>query len=468
MVDEVVIDLSTEPASLAPAQIYEPNGWSVAHAIFDAPFEYDDDGTLVMVAAETLQWLDDLTMEIKLRDGIRFHDGSPLTSASLVASHANLIDPETGSSISGNFGTITAIEAVDDLTARISLVAPSPWLPAQIAVWMPCLHPETGSASDLSTAPIGTGPYRFEEWIRGERIVLSANPDYATPNKGTPIAKRVVYRFVSEASTRVADLQSGTAQIIRSVPPDQIGEVEDAGAQVLQVPQSSIAFVRIATDVAPFDDVRVRQAINHAVDVDAIRDALLAGSGQRLPNVFVPGGLGYSDSLAPYSYDPDKARSLLQDAGITSLDTTIAVTNSERKDLVEAIAAYLGEVGISATVEQQEIAVFNAGWTDPAAAPLRFATWRPMFDPFNLLYLVFSAGGFLSRHSNTTLQALIDAAAVETDPATRQSLYEQLGRAMFEEPAALYLWNQTALYGVAAGLNWSPRPDDAIVATTDS
>ncbi len=465
VLDEIVIDLSTEPASLAPAQIYEPNGWSIAHAIFDAPFEYDADGNTVMIAAESMQFVDDLTLEIKLKAGIVFHDGTPLTAESLVASYQNLTAEETGSSIAGNFATIASVEAVDDLTAKITLTAPSPWLPAQIAVWMLCLPAATTTAAALSDNPVGTGPYQFVEWVRGERIVLTANPNYNNPNKGKPIANKVTYRFVSEAATRVADLQSGTAHIVRSVPPDQIDQVTGSGAQVLEVPQSSVAFIRIATDVAPFDDVRVRQAINLAVDVDAIRDALLAGTGERLPNLFVPGGMGYVDTLEPYAYDPDRARSLLADAGVTDLATTIAVTNSERKDIVEAIAGYLSEVGINATVEQQEIAVFNGGWGDPEAAPLRFATWRPMFDPFNLLNLVVNANGFLSRHDNPNIQTLLEQAASATDPAERTSLYEQLGQVMFDEPAALYLWNQTALYGVAADLTWSPRPDDAIVPT---
>jgi peptide/nickel transport system substrate-binding protein len=260
---------------------------------------------------------------------------------------------------------------------------------------MPCISPAAIGAESMQQAVDGTGPYRFVDWRPGESISLEANPDYDNPVKGRPIADRVVFRFVSEASTRVADLQSGTAQIVREVPPDQISQVEESGADVLQVPQSSVAFVRIATDTPPFDDVRVRQAINYAVDVDTIREALLAGTGRRLPNLFVPGGLGYDESLAPYPYDPDMARSLLQEAGVSGLSATLAATNSERKDVVEAIAAYLTDAGIETSVEIQEIATFNGQWADPAAAPLRFASWRPMFDPFNLLNLVFNENGFL-------------------------------------------------------------------------
>jgi peptide/nickel transport system substrate-binding protein len=466
MLPEITIDLSAEPASLAPSLAYEVNAWSVVHSIFDAPFEYDTNGELIPVAAETFNWVDDLTLEIRLRSGITFHDGSPLTAESLVASHRQVVDPETASSIAGNFSTITAVDVVDDLTARITTSVPSPWLPAQIAVWMLCLPPDSGAASATSEAPIGTGPYQFSEWVRGERIVLTANPSYDNQVKGRPIAERVVFRFVSEASTRVADLLSGTAHIVRAVPPDQIGPVNDSGAQVAETPLSGVAFVRIATDVAPFDDVRVRQAINHAVDVDAIREALLAGTGRRLPNLFVPGGLGFDESLASYTYDPDRAKSLLEEAGVSGITTTIAATNTERKDVVEAIAAYLTEAGIETSVEVQEVATFNGEWADPNAAPLRFATWRPMFDPFNLLNLMVNENGFLSRHANPTVQTLIDSAAIETDPDARAALYRELGVVLFNEPAALYLWDLTALYGVAPDIAWSPRPDDAIVPTT--
>ncbi len=463
---DLVIDLSSEPASLAPARGYEANAWSVTNAVFDALWEYAEDGSLQMIAAESATWIDPLNLEVKLRPGQTFHDGSSVTSAAIVASWQQVVAPDTASSIAGNFGTITAISPSDDLTATITVSTPSPWLMAQIASWMPVISPSQPAADDLSAAPIGSGPFRFVEWVSGDHITLESNPDYNIAAKGTPIASSVTYRFVTEGATRVADLQSGTAHIIRSVPVDAIQTVRDAGLTVIEQPISGVAFVRIATDTPPFDDVRVRQALNYAVDVDAIRDALLAGTGRRLPNIFVPGGLGYDSNLAPYTYDPEKAKSLLAEAGVSNLKTSIAVTNSERKDLVEAIAGYLSAVGIDVSVDVQEVATFNAGWKDPSAAPLRFASWRPMFDPFNLLYLVFSGNGFLSRHNNPEIQAQIDLSASEADPNFRALDYQVLGNLMKDQPAAIYLWDLTAIYGTAAGLTWSPRADDAIVPTS--
>ena len=426
-----------------------------------------------MLAAESITYPDELTMTIRVQGARRFHDGSPLTAESIRASYDHLMASD--SQIKGNFATIESVEVVDDITARVHLTVPSPWLPAQFAVWLTCLSPSSVSAGTVADAPVGSGPYKFVAWERGSEIVLEANPDYPVESpKGRPIARRVRYRFVGDPSTRVADLLSGSAAIVRAVPVDQVASVTDGGAQVVTQPLSGTAFIRIPTDVAPFTDPRVRLALNHAVDVQSIIDALLGGNGRRLPNLFVPNGLGFDESLAAHAYDPDLARDLLSQAGVgDGFATQLAYATSERKDVLEAIAAMLAEVGVDVELIGQEPATFNGGWTDPEAPALRFATWRPMVDPFNLLNLVFStpsaSGGFLSRHANPKLQPVIDAAAVETDPAERSALYRELGRLLHDEPAAIYLWDLTALYGLSgSAASWTPRPDDYILPTSRS
>jgi peptide/nickel transport system substrate-binding protein len=258
------------------------------------------------------------------------------------------------------------------------------------------------------------------------------------------------------------------------VPVDQIGSVEGNGDQVLQVPIAGCTFIRIPTDVEPFSDVRVRQAMNHAVDVQLIIDALLAGNGERLANFFVPNGLGYDPDLEPYAYDPERARALLSEAGYPDgFDTEIDATITERSDIVDAIASQLTEVGIRTTVNRLELALFNSGeyWlgTDPAAAPMRFASWRPLFDPHTLLSLVVSNTGFLSRHDNPNVQTLIDEVATEPDPEIRAEKALELGRVLHEEPAAIYLYSLTSSIGVADGApEWTPRQDDYLIGTLRS
>ena len=471
---DLAIDLSGEPPTLDPALIYEVNGWSVVHSIYDALVQYGPDGTLEPLLAESLTWLDPLTYEIKLRQGVLFHNGEPFDARSVAFSVAHLVDPETKSQVAGNFAVIETVEEVDPATVRFKLSQPAPWLPAQMAAWLLMLPPDYAAdpANDFANNPIGTGPYRFVGWERGSQIKLEAVAEadsgyFGGPIKGEPIADRVAFRFVPEASTRVADLLAGTAQLVRGVPVDQLEAVRGAEAQVVVQPISGSAWVRVPSDVAPFDDARVRLALDHAVDVDAIVQALLAGEGTRLPNFFVEGGLGYDSNLAPHAYDPDLARSLLSEAGYPDgFDTTLAYTTVEREDVVQAVAGMLTEVGVRVELQPVETATFNATWQDPATAPLRFATWRPLFDPYTLLSLIVSNQGFLSRYDSPNAQPLIDAGATEADPEKRAAIYRELGRVLHDEPAAIYLFSLTSFYGLAADVPaWTTRPDDYIIPT---
>ena len=460
----LTIDLTSEPATLDPAVTYEIDGWSVVHSIYDAPVQLGPGGTLEMVAAESLEQVDPLTWELKLKPGITFHNGEPLDASSVTFSIEHIKNPDTASQIAGNFAVIDSVEEVDELTAKLHLAAPAPWLPSQLAPWLALLPPKYAGdpANDFALNPVGTGPYVFQGWERGSSIALARNAEYFGGDaKGTPVADAVTFRFVQDGTTRVADLISGTSQIIAGVPFDQVPEVESS-ATMQAVPIAGCAFVRVPNDVEPFTDARVRKALNHAVDVDGIIASLLGGHGQRLANFFVPDGIGYNPELAPHAYDPDLAKSLLAEAGYPDgFQTSMAISTLDRMDLGQAIAGQLGAVGIQTELQTVEIATFNGQWKDSEAAPLRLVSWRPMIDPYTLLALVVSSSGFLSRYNDPDAQRLIDAAAIEPDAVKRDELYEQLGEVLFESPAGIYLWNRTAFYGSAADAPaWTPRPDE--------
>lgn len=469
-VPELAIDLAGEPPSLDPAIVYDVDGWSIVHSVYDALVQYGPDGTLEPLLAESWALPDPLTYEFRLRQDVRFHNGEPFDARSVAFSVAHIQDPDVGSQLRETFLVIERVEEVDPFTVRLHLTRPAPWLPAQMAAWLAMLPPGYAAdpANDFGANPVGTGPYRFVRWERGSAIELERNPDaFAGSPKGRPVAERPTFRFVPDGGTRVSDLLAGMSGLVRGVPVDQVETVRGGRAEVIAQPLSGSAWVRIPTDVAPFDDVRVRRALNHAVDVDAIVGALLGGYGRRLATFFVEGGLGYDPDLAPFPYDPDEARRLLAEAGhADGFETALEFASTEREDVVAAVAGQLEEVGLRVTVRPIERATFNTTWTDPATAPLRFATWRPLFDPYTLLNLLVSDQGFLSRHANPTAQPLIDAGAAETDEARRGETYRQLGRVLREEPAAIYLYGLTALYGVAEGVpDWTPRPDDYLIPT---
>ncbi|MGI8643539.1 MAG: hypothetical protein ACR2LS_05430, partial [Thermomicrobiales bacterium] len=165
-----------------------------------------------------------------------------------------------------------------------------------------------------------------------------------------------------------------------------------------------------------------------------------------------------------------KARELLADAGLENgFATKMSVSSSDRAELAEAISGFLADVGVSVEIEVLEIGRFNQTWSDPATAPLRLATWRGIFDPYTLLSLIVADEGYLSRHSNDRVQSLLSQARGETDAKVRAELYRAAGDVLYEEPAAIYLYDLTTIYGEAPEMPlWTPRTDGFTIPTWQS
>ncbi len=464
LLPELVIDLSGDPVSIDPALAYSPRDWSIVHAIYDGLIAISDDGSIQPLAAETFEAVDEFTFVAQLRHGLTFHDGTPVTADAAIRGIEHLQGGD--SQVIDLFSTITNVERVDDLTVRIVCDVPSPWLPAQLAVWH-MLLPEGYSAELLSTNPVGSGPYRFAGWERGSQLELERFADYQPSEvKGAPIADRVVYRFVPEASTRVADLVSGSTDIAVEVPLDQHEAVRSGDAAVVTAPIVGSGWIRIATDTEPFNDLRVRQALNIALDVDAIAKALVSGEAHRLASLHPDQrSMGFDPDLAPYAYDPDGARALLEKSGLgDGIDTVFEVTSGVPQAVAEAIVDQWAEVGIRAELQVSELATFNAAWADASAPPLRMATWRPLYDPYTLLSLVFASEGYLSRYDNPQADKLIASAARETDSEKRVALYRELATMMHEDAPAVFLWNLVESYGVSEeAFAWVPRGDQYVL-----
>ena len=467
--ESITIILPAEPPLLDPVRTYTIDGWSIIHSIFDTLIFRAPDGTLQPLLAESWSEPDPLTIEFRLRTGVTFHNGETFDSRSVVATVAHMQDPETASQVAADFSTIASVEAVDATTVRFHLTQPSPALLGQVAVYLGMLPPDfvADPANEFgATTPVGTGPYRFVAWDRGQQVTLEANPDYlSTPVKGAALATTATFQFGGDASTRVADLLAGSADLVRDVPQDQVAGVDGSGvAMTLIAPVAGMAFVRIINATQPWANVEIRRAANYAVDVDAIIQNLLGGRGQRMATMLAPESIGYDPELAPYDYDPERAREIMERADPEeAYEAIIQITAGAGQPIAEAIAAQLVEIGIPATVAVVDQTTFNEDWKNEEIA-MRMLTWRPLFDPQSLFSLMFTTFGFLSLHSDTDLDDMIAMAGTDPDPDSRSERFREIGRVMHDNPPAIFLWNLTAVYGVSNGLTgWEPRPDEYIL-----
>src|SRR6267378_1613252 len=315
----LVIDTTAEAESLDPALVTQASGYSIISSVFDNLVERDYSGALVPMLAESWSFPDPNTVEFKLRQGVVFHNGEPFNAAAVKYSIDRLLDPELKSPLAGGWPkAYQSVEVVDENTVRFHLSTPDATIfdtLAQSASIVAPLYYSQNSEDFLSANPVGTGPFKFVESVRDDHTTLARNPSYwgVDTYKGTPLVPTVTFRPVPDAGTRMADLLNGTADMIFDVSPDDLDTMRaraGEGFQVVTGNAAKLQFIEFmpkkATD--PLADRRVRQALNLAVDADAIITNLFKGLGTRQSSPILTGALGYDPSLPAYEYNPTLAK----------------------------------------------------------------------------------------------------------------------------------------------------------------
>src|SRR5882724_3389554 len=259
--------------------------------------------------------LNDTTWELTLRPGVKFHDGSPLTAEDVKATlERNLLPGKTV--VQAGFATIESIQIVTPTTVRLVTKKPDPLLLVRLAQMgaqiLPARLTTDEGVKELARRPVGTGAYRFVEWVKDERLVMEANRDWWGWEGKAPAIDRVIWKPIPEDFPRIVALEKGEATIITNVPPDRIKGIADGRAtQILSIPSSRIAILSINSTQPPLADKRARQALHYALDVPSIVRNLYAGQGKPFSGGVADTDFGYNASLKPYPFDPAKAKQLL-------------------------------------------------------------------------------------------------------------------------------------------------------------
>ncbi|MGD9316879.1 MAG: ABC transporter substrate-binding protein [Anaerolineae bacterium] len=468
---ELRIGISLDVESMDPFFVNQAAGWSVVHALFDHLVERDFEGNIVPGLALSWTIVDTSTLEFELRQDVSFHNGEPFNAESVKFSVERMLAEEEAPN-QGKFTSIDSVEIMDDYTVRLHLNRPDGTLfdslTSRLAMLPPQYFEEVG-AEGFAQAPVGTGPFSFVEWVPDDHVTLVANEDYWEGSyKGQPQVDTVIFRPIPEAATRVAELEAGGVHMIQDVLPDQMDELEAAGLTVVPDEAFQLQYVFFITDdeSLPTHDVRVRQALNYAVDVEAIIENLLAGLGSHIASPIGPGYLGYNPDVEPYPYDPDMARELLADAGYADgFETTLDVTTAGHTDIVDAVAGYLAEVGVDVTIQDYELGQFNQNWMDRAQSMLWAARWGNTPDPQSI-ELFASCNGWITRYCNEEVTTHLEAARDTLDQDERAEHYAAASELMHEDPLAIYLNTAAQIYGLDAGVeNFQPSPLLAIIVS---
>ncbi|HLG69214.1 MAG TPA: ABC transporter substrate-binding protein [Chloroflexota bacterium] len=445
------------------------HGKSVALYMFDNLIEVGPDGKLLPALAESWKVVDPKTIVFNLRKGVKFHNGEDFNADAAKFSIDRMKDPATKSGVASKYASIENVQVVDPYTIQLNLNKPDATLffafAAQLGMEPPNYVKQVG-AEGFAAKPVGTGPYKFVDWVRGDHITVEANPNYwdGSP-KGKPTFQRITFKPIPEESARVAALKSGQVQFIDHVSGDIASTLGSNDIAVVSKETTQLPQVHIDTKNGPTKDVSVRQALNYAVDVETIMKDVLKIQGKRLNTSMSPSTIGYDPSLAPYTYDPNKAKQLLAQGGFGSgFSTKIDYPTVETKAVVEAIQAYLGAVGVKADVNPMEIGAFNTNWraAKDKMAPLAFVTYGAESDPGNM-GLFLTCQGLLSRYCNQQVDELWQKQLQTYDETERANEMKQIGKLIHDDAGFIFMYPGVENYAMSKKLTgFTPYADGRI------
>ncbi len=495
----IIVALSAAPTTLDPADHRERNSETVIRNMFDGLVTRDNTSGVHNELATGFKWVDDKTLEITLRQGVKFHNGTEMTADDVVFTYDRVIkengieypEPHT-SPRKGLISALESIEKTGDYTVVMHFSAPFPtamqMLVHQQIVPMAYLQ-EVGTKGFLE-APIGTGPFKFVSAQPGyTEVVMEKFADYyggaedLTP-VGPACVDTAVFRVIPEASTRVAALLAGEVDIIQNVPSELVSTLEQVpGIQIKTAPGTSPQWMEMNVNKAPFDDVKVRQAMNYAIDKQLLIDTIFGGKATALAGPLSPYNNYVNKSLKPYEYNTEKALALLTEAGWADTDgDTFLDKNGEKfsftidteedfRAISEAVAGQLAAIGIEANVRIWEWSVikplllagerqaFLDNWGDSAFDPVGHmeAKWHGYVKD-----TTYGRGNF-SGYNNERVNELIKLGEVSIDTAARQTIYDEAQQLIYDEAPAVFLILPDVVEAAAAGVqNWAPAADGRI------
>jgi peptide/nickel transport system substrate-binding protein len=422
--------------------------------------------------ATSWKTIDDATWEVKLRQGVKFHDGSPFTAKDVKASFERVLDPAKKMTARGNHAKIKSVEIVDDYTVRFKTDGPYPLFVERMTALV--IHSEKVLREKphewVQENPIGTGPYKFMRWNRKQEHLLVRNDDYWGAK---PAFKYLRIRIIPEQATQIAELISGGVDIIKAVPPDQMDVIDKSGqARTATSPILRTAILQLdqaaRSGPNPFTDRRVRQAANLAVDADGIIKHVLNGLGDRTATAINPMAFGWDPNLKPYKQDLARAKKLLADAGFPNgVDITFhtgpPIVEPAIQQTNDAIVADMAKAGFR--VKQSYIGdntVLVARIKEGKGGPMFNWSWGyySVFDADAILYDVFKCGEAYSYYCNKELDDMIHAGRSTLDQKKRAETYVKAQKLLFDDAAYLYKWGLRGVWGISNRVEYQAPADE--------
>lgn len=458
---DLLFAIDQEPASLDPYMHSKQQGFTVGTLIFETLIKKDDNGEFIPWLAKEWELVDDTTVIFKLRDDVTFHDGSKFTAEDAVYS---LILGGSSSFSKTVFSSIDAenTRAIDEYTLELKLLNPYAPLFEALASFRGAMLSksarETMGEAEYGRAPIGTGPMKFVQWVSGDRIELEEYDGYW--GESLPFEKATA-RIIVESNSRSIELETGGVDVAMELAFSDWKRIEENPETILISGESqSSTFILLNNSMKPFDDIRVRQALAHAIDMPSLVDIVFQGNATVADSYYIPSILGHK-SVGPMEYNPEKAKELLIQAGYPDGIEIEFYTYEHpiHSAVAEVLQSMWGAVGVKVNISVVDLATLtelnNSGKvstshmapavaiSDPDAALMIWPTWRTISI----------------RHNDEHVQELLDLGRSTYDTEERIKIYGELQDYLYSKTYSIPVAFPKAAFGTRSyveGLEFSP------------
>ncbi|MFK7765566.1 MAG: ABC transporter substrate-binding protein [Roseobacter sp.] len=464
---DITVAMQLEPPHLDPTSAAAGAIDSVLYAnVFEGLTRFAADGSIIPGLAESWEISDDgMTYTFSLHQGVTFHDGTTMDAEDVKFSLDRILSEDSVNAQKALYSGITAVEVLDPNTVRLTLAEPNGNMLFNLA-WGDAVIVAPESIDGIKQQPIGTGAFKFVEWMQSDRIELARNPDYW----GTPAAlETATFKFISDPTAAFAAVMAEDVDYFYAFPaPENLPQFEaDPRFQVLEGSTEGETILSTNNKMPPFDNKLVRQAVAHAIDRAAIVDGAMFGYGTPIGTHFAPHNPAYVDLTDQSNYDPEKARALLAEAGIPDgFETTLHLPPpSYARRGGEIIAAQLAQVGIRAQI----INVEWAQWLESVFRGKDFGlTIVSHTEPMDIG--IYANPEYYFQYDNPNLQAVMATLNGTTDPDVRAQLLKQAQRMIADDYVNGYLFQLAQVSVAKAGLQglWADAPTQAVDLTSVS
>jgi len=474
---KLTVGIDGDPGTMDPANHRSVKTEAILRNMFDGLVVRDPDMNIRPELAESWKVIDDKTVEFKLRKGVTFHNGEKFDAEDVKFTIERLVkDGQISGKTSprkGLMGTVTSVTIVDPYTVRINMSEPWPillaMLPAQQIV--PKGYIEKHGSDYFAEHPNGTGPFKFLEWKKGERVVMERYEKYyggspeIPPVQVAPL-KTVVFKVIPELGSRVAALFANEVQIITAIAPHMVKQLKaDPRVDVLMCDGARSYFADMNVTKKPFDDVRVRKAMNYMFNGEVITQTVLDNMAIPLAGILLPKHFAVHKDLKPHGYHPEKAKQLLKEAGYPSGFTFELDCVDETKAVAEAYAMHLEEIGVKATIRTWELGVlrdkarkgersfFLSFWMSSSLVP----------DGIIIPKLKTKDVANYSQYSNKRVDELFALAGTTMDQEKRIKYFIETQQIIYDEAPMVFGYAPENIAAKRKEVkNWRPSPDDKI------